>query len=78
MHSRPMLDRLREIVAQRCEDGAVSSSFNGEPDHVHVLVELPPNLQLSRFVNNVKTTSTSCLTLTSPHRPNQSKARSSS
>ena len=31
--------------------------FNGEVDHVHVLATLPPNLDLSRFVNNVKTTS---------------------
>lgn len=30
--------------------------FNGEADHVHALVELPPNLDLSRFVNNLKTT----------------------
>jgi len=27
-----------------------------EPDHVHLLVSLPPNLDLSRFVNNLKTT----------------------
>jgi putative transposase len=52
-----MLDRLREIIAQRCEDwGGELSEFNGEPDHVYVLVELPPNLELSRFVNNAKTT----------------------
>ena len=25
---------------------------NGEADHVHLLVSLPPNLDLSRFVNN--------------------------
>ena len=31
--------------------------FNGEADHVHALVSLPPNLDLSRFVNNLKTTS---------------------
>ncbi len=54
----PMLARLREIVAQRCEDwGGALIEFNGEADHVHALIELPPNLDLSRFVNNVKTTS---------------------
>ena len=31
--------------------------FNGEADHVHALMSLPPNLDLSRFVNNLKTTS---------------------
>jgi len=32
-------------------------TLNGEADHVHILMSLPPNLDLSRFVNNVKTTS---------------------
>jgi hypothetical protein len=27
--------------------------FNGEADHVHALASLPPNLDLSRFVNNL-------------------------
>jgi putative transposase len=31
--------------------------FNGEADHAHALPSQPPNLDLSRFVNNVKTTS---------------------
>jgi putative transposase len=31
--------------------------FNGEVDHVHLLIALPPNLDLSVFVNNLKTTS---------------------
>ena len=53
-----MLDRLREIIARRCEDwGGELIEFNGEADHVHVLAALPPNFDLSRFVNNVKTTS---------------------
>ena len=53
-----MLDRLREIIARRREDwGGELIEFNGEADHVHVLAALPPNLDLSRFVNNVKTTS---------------------
>lgn len=53
-----MLDRLREVIGQRCKDwGGELIEFNGEPDHVHVLMGLPPNLDLSRFVNNVKTTS---------------------
>jgi putative transposase len=56
--TKPMLERLREIVAQRCKDwGGGLAEFHGEPDHVHALVELPPNLDLSRFVNNLKTTS---------------------
>jgi Transposase IS200 like len=34
--------------------------FNGEADHVQALMFLPPNLDPSRFVNTLKTTS-ACL-----------------
>jgi putative transposase len=52
-----MLDRLREIATARCEGwGGKLVEMNGEPDHVHLLVSMPPNLDLSRFVNNLKTT----------------------
>lgn len=53
----PMLARFREIAEARCEGwGGKLMEVNGEPDHVHLLVSLPPNLDLSRFVNNLKTT----------------------
>ena len=53
-----MINRFREIAAARCEGcGGRLVELNGEPDHVHLLVSLPPNLDLSRFVNNLKTTS---------------------
>jgi putative transposase len=53
----PMLDRFREIAAARCEGwGGKLMEVNGELDHVHLLISLPPNLDLSRFVNNLKTT----------------------
>jgi putative transposase len=52
-----MLARFREIAEARCEGwGGKLLEVNGEPDHVHLLVSLPPNLDLSRFVNNLKTT----------------------
>jgi putative transposase len=58
----PILERLRAIVALRCENwGGTLIEFNGEADHVHVLASLPPNLDLSRFVNNLKTTSSRLL-----------------
>lgn len=56
--TKPVLERLREVAAQRCLDwGGTLIEFNGEADHVHLLLDLPPNLDLSRFVNNLKTTS---------------------
>jgi putative transposase len=58
----PMLERFREIATARCEGwGGRLLELNGEPDHVHLLVALPPNLDLSRFVNNLKTTSSRLL-----------------
>jgi putative transposase len=60
--TRPMLDMLQDVAAQRCKDwGGELMEFNGEADHVHALVSLPPNLDLSRFVNNLKTTSSRLL-----------------
>ena len=32
--------------------------YSGEVDHIHLLIALPPNLDLSSFVNNLKTIST--------------------
>jgi putative transposase len=53
----PMLARFRDIAEARCEGwGGKLMEVNGEPDHVHLLVSLPPNLDLSRFVNTLKTT----------------------
>ncbi|MGF7206727.1 putative transposase [Skermanella aerolata] len=52
-----MLGRLREIARARCEGrGGELVEPNGEPDHTHLLVSLPPSLELSGFVNNLKTT----------------------
>jgi putative transposase len=57
-----MLERFREIATARCEGwGGRLLESNGEPDHVRLLVALPPNLDLSRFVNNLKTTSSRLL-----------------
>jgi len=46
--TRPMLDRLQDIVAQRYKDwGGELVEFNGERDRVRALMSLPPNLDLS-------------------------------
>jgi len=52
-----MLARFKEIAEARCEGwGGHLMELNGEADHVHLLIALPPNLDLSNFVNNLKTT----------------------
>ena len=58
----PMLDSLRITAAARCEGwGGKLVELNGDADHVHMLVNLPPNLDLSGFVNNLKTTTSRLL-----------------
>lgn len=54
----PMLKRLEAIMSDvlqkwRCR----LVEFNGEPDHVHLLLEAHPALDLSRLVGNLKTVS---------------------
>jgi putative transposase len=53
-----IISRLKEKAEVRCMGwGGRLMEFNGEVDHVHLLIALPPNLDLSVFVNNLKTTS---------------------
>jgi putative transposase len=50
-----ILDRCEEIMAEVCADfGAELREFNGETDHVHLLVHYPPKVALSRLVNSLK------------------------
>ena len=49
------LDFLTPVFEKVCADfGADLTEFNGEDDHVHLLVEYPPQVQVSRLVNSLK------------------------
>ena len=49
------LDRRKEIFAAICVDfEAELREFNGERDHVHLLVNYPPKVRLSELVNSLK------------------------
>ena len=51
----PMLDTCERVMAQACAElGALLAEFNGERDHVHLLVDYPPTLSLSRLVARMK------------------------
>jgi putative transposase len=53
-----MLNDLKHILGRVCESwGCSLVEFNGESDHVHLLIEAHPNMRLSDFVNNLKTVS---------------------
>jgi putative transposase len=49
------LARMEEIMRAVCDDFEVQLvEFNGEPNHVHLLVNFPPKVALSRLVNSLK------------------------
>lgn len=51
----PILTRCEEIMADVCRDfGAELREFNGDTDHVHLLVHYPPTVTLSKLVNSLK------------------------
>src|SRR5918992_2938766 len=48
-------ETLRELFAKVCQDfEAVLVESHGEDDHVHLLVEYPPKVALSKLVNSLK------------------------
>ena len=50
-----MLTRCEEVMRKVCEDfGAELKEFNGERDHVHLLVHYPPKVALASLVNSLK------------------------
>jgi putative transposase len=53
--SEPAHRVLRDSFEQVCDDfGAGLLESDGEDDHVHLLVEYPATIQLSRLVNSLK------------------------
>ena len=49
------LDSLHRILADVCKDfDAELIEFNGERDHVHLLINYPPKVALSALVNSLK------------------------
>lgn len=56
--TKPMLERLQQIFSDtlaiwECE----LVEFNGESDHLHILMSVNPKVQPSKLVNNLKTVS---------------------
>lgn len=50
-----MLTRCEEITCKVCENfEAELKEFNGERDHVHLLVHYPPKVAVSKLANSLK------------------------
>ena len=55
---RLMLTRLQEILTATCQKWRSElTDFNGEENHVHLLISYPPDVEVSKLVNNLKTVS---------------------
>ena len=51
-----MLDRLKEIITNLCQKWEVELlEFQGASDHVHLLLDMHPNIMPNKFINNLKT-----------------------
>ena len=51
-----MLDRLEEICRKNCHQWEIELvEFGGEADHIHLLLDMHPNIMPSKFINNLKT-----------------------
>ncbi|MCA3029513.1 MAG: IS200/IS605 family transposase [Rhodocyclaceae bacterium] len=49
------IDALKTIFTNVCADfGAQLTEMDGEHDHVHLLVNYPPTVELSKLVNSLK------------------------
>lgn len=50
-----MLTLCADVMRDVCTDfNATLAEFNGEDDHVQVLIEYPPTVQISKLVNSLK------------------------
>jgi putative transposase len=53
--SKKTLKRLSEIFSSVCDDfEATLEGFDGEVDHVHLLILYPPKVSVSKLVNSLK------------------------
>lgn len=54
--NKDILKRLEEICKNLCNKWDIELvEFAGEKDHVHLLLDMHPNIMPSRFINNLKT-----------------------
>ena len=69
--NQPILQKMEEhfkYLFERWESELLE--FNGEPDHVHLLISLNPKTNPSKFVNNLKTVTSRIIRRDFPERVN--------
>lgn len=56
--TKPVLNRLIEIIRTQSEQWDVAVlEANGEPDHLHLLIQSHPSIDMSKYINSIKTVS---------------------
>jgi putative transposase len=71
-----MLNLCEHVMAQMCTDfGATLAEFNGEQDHVHLLMQYPPKVALSHLANSLKGVSSRRMRQDSAGRINKAATR---
>lgn len=56
--TKPIREDLERHIRRVCEMSDVRVlEFSGEPDHIHALLELHPNIMPSKLINSIKTVS---------------------
>jgi putative transposase len=53
--TKPILEALQKIFQNVCKDFAAElTEFEGEREHIHLLVNYPPKISVSKLVNSLK------------------------
>lgn len=56
--TKEILQRLETICQEQCEHWSMGLiEFGGEEDHIHLLLDAHPALEMSKFINSLKTVS---------------------
>jgi putative transposase len=56
--NKAMLDRMQEIFSNVCKSWRCELvQFGGEAEHVHLLIDAHPSMNLARMIGNLKTVS---------------------
>ncbi|EZQ11569.1 IS200/IS605 family transposase [Acinetobacter sp. Ver3] len=70
--TKPMLETMHEVFERVCLDfEAELVEFDGEHDHVHLLVNYPPKIAISSLVNSLKGASSRILRTKHPEIKNK-------
>lgn len=67
-----MIERLRDVITDLCEKWDCNViEFNGEDNHIHLLFQYYPQMEIPKFVGNIKSVTSRRLRQEFPEQINQ-------